>query len=106
MNLRKNAPDDVGNFHSAFTSMPVVDSPPDATALSVLSEKAATAQEAATMMMPTSSTADDDSATMNDVFRGFSFVASCVLHESRFEEFYRRHRQRTMSSDRSSTDHG
>lgn len=32
------------------------------------------------------------------VFHGFSFVASCVLHETKFEDFYRRHRQNTAAS--------
>ena len=52
-----NSPEDVDNFHSAFTSMPVVDSPAD--------------------------------GIQDDVFTGFSFVASCVL-DSQLDNFHSR----------------
>ncbi|KAI3650666.1 hypothetical protein MP228_004147 [Amoeboaphelidium protococcarum] len=98
--------EDVNNFHSTFTQMPVVDSPiADSELLNYqqwqqqqkssaqpLRDQQQYQQQLALDIFNSSQNPGIDSnqmAVKDDTFHGFSFVASCVL-KSQFEELYQR----------------
>ena len=82
-----SGPEDVNNFHSTFTSMPVVDSPIGSYDMMARMRQLPSNErinEAGASAIPVNN-------QLKNEFSGFSYVASCVLDDN-FEEIYQRNR--------------